>query len=127
MGLSLAVLLLARRFVVHRERETVQSLVRGLVQMALVGLILALLLQGSLLVGVLILLGMTVAAAATASRRAKGTPDALLLSFYAIAAGSRIVIAAMLANGVLHANIPTPGPLGSMIIANATNACAPSM
>ncbi len=127
MVLSLAVVLLARRFAVHAERETVLSLARGLVQMALVGVILALLLQGSLLVGVLILLGMTVAAAATASRRAKGTPDALLLSFYAIAAGSSVVIAAMLATGVLSANIATLVPLGSMIIANAMNACAQSM
>src|SRR5258708_3024541 len=97
MVLSLAVVLLARRFAVHAERETMLSLVRGLVQMALVGVILAFLLQGSLLVGVLILLGMTFAAAATASHRAKGTPDALLLSFYAIAAGSRIGVAGRLA------------------------------
>jgi len=127
MVLSLAVVLLARRFAVHAERETVLSLVRGLVQMALVGVILALLLQGSLLVGVLILLGMTAAAAATASRRAKGIPGALLFSFYAIAAGSSVVIAVMLATGVLNANIATLVPVGSMIIANAMNACAQSI
>src|SRR5437868_3005045 len=86
--LCVGVVLLARRFAVHAEGETVFALVRGLLQMALVGVILAVLLQGSLLVGVLILLGMTLAAAATASRRAKGTPDALRLSFYSIGAGA---------------------------------------
>jgi putative ABC transport system permease protein len=49
-----------------------------------VGLILVLLLHGNLLVGVLILLGMTVAAAVIVSRRARRTKDALRLSFYSI-------------------------------------------
>jgi putative ABC transport system permease protein len=125
--LCLAVVLLARRFAVHAERETVISLARGLAQMAFVGVVLALLLQGSLLVGVFILLGMTVAAAVTASRRAKGIPAAFALGFYSIAAGSSVVIAVMLATGVLNANIATLVPVGSMIIANAMNACAQSI
>ena len=91
--LCLAVVLLCRRFAVHVERETVISLVRGLVQMVLAGVILAMLLHGNLLVGALILLAMTVAAATTASRRAKEVKDALLLSFYAIVAGAGIVLA----------------------------------
>jgi len=127
IGLCLAVVLLCRRFAVHVERETVISLARGLAQMALVGLILALLLHRHLLVGGLILLGMTVAAAVTASRRAQGIPDALRLSFSAIAAGSGVVIAGMLATGVLTADIATLVPVGSMIVANAMNACAQSL
>ena len=125
--LCAAVVLLCRRFAVHVERETAISLGRGLVQMVFVGMVLAVLLHGNLLVGVLILLGMTFAAAVTASRRARDIKDSLLLSFYAIAAGSGVVIAAMLATGTLTADIAVLVPVGSMIIANAMNACAQSV
>jgi putative ABC transport system permease protein len=121
------VVLLCRRFAVHVERETAISLGRGLVQMVFVGMVLAVLLHGNLLVGVLILLGMTFAAAVTASRRAWDIKGSLLLSFYAIAAGAGVVIAAMLATGTLTADIAVLVPVGSMIIANAMNACAQSV
>jgi putative ABC transport system permease protein len=125
--ICLAVVFLCRRFAVHVERETMVSLARGLVQMVAVGVVLAALLHGSLLIGALILLGMTFAAAATASRRAPNVSGALTLSFYAIAAGAGVVIAAMLATGTLTADIVVLVPVGSMIIANAMNACAQSM
>jgi putative ABC transport system permease protein len=122
--LCLAVVLLCRRFAVHVEREAVISLARGLGQMVLVGTVLALLLHGHLLIGVLILLLMMFAAAMTASRRLREIEGSLLLSFYAIGLGAGIVIAAMLATGTLHADITMLVPVGSMIIANAMNACA---
>src|SRR5467141_2205373 len=125
--LCAAVVLVCRRFAVHVERETAISMVRGLVQMVFVGLVLAALLHGNLLVGVLILLAMTFAAAVTAARRAEGINGSLLLSFYAIAAGSGVVIAGMLATGTLTADIAVLVPVGSMIIANAMNACAQSV
>ena len=125
--LCLAVVLLCRRFAVHVERETAISLVRGLVQMVLVGVVLALLLHGNLLVGALILLVMTFAAAVTASRRAQGIEGALLLCFYAIVAGAGTVIAGMLATETLTTDIAVLVPVGSMIIANAMNACAQSI
>src|SRR5260370_3633757 len=125
--LCAAVVLLCRWFAVHVERETAISMVRGLVQMVFVGLVLAVLLHGNLPVGVLILLGMTFAAAVTASRRAQDIKGSLLVSFYAIAAGSGVVIAAMLATGTLTADIAVLVPVGSMIIANAMNACAQSI
>src|SRR6266702_8813762 len=92
-----AVVSLCRQFAVHVERETAISVARGLVQMVFVGMVLAVLLHGNLLVGLLILLAMTFAAAVTASRRARDIDGSLLLSFYAIAAGSGVGIAAMLA------------------------------
>jgi putative ABC transport system permease protein len=125
--LCAVVVLLCRRFAVHVERETAISLGRGLVQMVFVGMVLAVLLHGNLLVGVLILLGMTFAAAVTASRRARDIKGSLLLSFYAIAAGSGVVIAGMLATGTLTTDIAVLVPVGSMIIANAMNACAQSV
>jgi putative ABC transport system permease protein len=127
IALCLGVVVLCRRFGVHVERETAMSLARGLVQMVAVGVILALLLHGNLLIAVLILLGMTFAAAVTASRRAPEIKDAVILSFYAIAAGSSVVIAALLATGTLTSNLVVLVPVGSMIIANAMNACAQAM
>ncbi len=118
------VVLLCRRFAVHVEREAAISIARGLVQMVLVGMVLALLLKGSLLVGSLILLLMMVAAAVTAARRLKGIAGAVHLSFWSIAAGAGLVIGAMLATGTIKPDIAVLVPVGSMIIANAMNACA---
>ena len=67
IALCAAVVLLCRWHAVRVEREAAVSLARGLVQMVLVGMILALLLHGTVLVGSLILLMMVVAAAATAA------------------------------------------------------------
>ena len=120
-------MLVCRRFSVHVERETVISLAWGLVQMVAVGTILALLLHGSLLIGALILLAMTFAAAVTASRRAPQIKNPLIISFYAIAAGSSVVIAVLLATRALTPDIVVLVPVGSMIIANAMNACAQAM
>jgi putative ABC transport system permease protein len=122
--LCAAVVAACRRFAVHVEREAAVSIVRGLVQMVFVGAILALLLHGSLLVGVLILLAMTIAAAVTAARRARDIEGATLRAFWAIAAGSGVVIAGMLGTGTLQTSVTMLVPVGSMIIANAMNACA---
>jgi putative ABC transport system permease protein len=98
IALCLGVVVLCRRFAVHVERETAVSLARGLVQMVAVGLVLALLLHGSLLIGALILLAMTFA-----------------------------VIAVLLATRTVTSEIVVLVPVGSMIIANAMNACAQAM
>jgi putative ABC transport system permease protein len=127
IAICLAVVLLCRRFAVHVEREAITSLARGLVQMVAVGVVLAVLLHGNLLIATLILLGMTFAAASTAARRAPDIPGALLLSFYAIGAGAGTVIAAMLVTRTVTSDIAVLVPVGSMIIANAMNACAQSM
>jgi putative ABC transport system permease protein len=122
--LCAAVVIACRRFGVHVEREAAISIARGLVQMVLVGIVLAVLLHGSLLVGALILLLMTVAAAVTAGRRAPDIDGSTLLSFWAIAAGSGVVLTGMLATGALQTSVTMLVPVGSMIIANAMNACA---
>jgi putative ABC transport system permease protein len=105
IALRLGVVVLCRWFAVHVERETAVSLARGLVQMVVVGLLLALLLHASLLIGALILLALTFAAAVTASRRAPEIKNALILSFYAIAAGSSVVIAVLLATRTVTSEI----------------------
>jgi putative ABC transport system permease protein len=124
VALCMALVVACRRFGVRVEREAAISMARGLVQMVLVGIVLTVLLHGSLLVGALILLLMTVAAAVTAARRARDINGSTVLSFYAIAAGSGVVLAAMLATGALQTSVTMLVPVGSMIIANAMNACA---
>lgn len=124
IALCAAVVLLCRRQSVRLEREAAVSIARGLVQMVLVGMVLALLLHGSLLIGCLILLMMTVAAAVTAVRRLKGMRGGLMMCFWSIAAGAGIVIAVMLATRSLRPDIAMLVPVGSMIIANAMNSCA---
>jgi putative ABC transport system permease protein len=124
IALCAAVVLTCRRVGVHLEREASISIARGLVQMVFVGMVLALLLEGPALVGAIILLLMTVAAAVTAAKRARGIDGAMLLSFWSIAAGSGVVITGMLLTGTLSTSITMLVPVGSMIIANAMNACA---
>jgi putative ABC transport system permease protein len=125
IALCFGVVMLCRRFAVHVERETVISLARGLVQMVAVGVVLALLLHGNLLIASLILLAMACAAAVTASRRAPEIKNPLLVCFYAIAAGSSVAV--LLATKTLTTDLVVLVPVGSMIIANAMNACAQAM
>jgi putative ABC transport system permease protein len=124
IALCAAFVVLCRQFAVHVEREAALSIARGLVQMVFVGMVLALLLHSGLLIGGVILLLMTGAAAVTASRRSREISGSLLISFWAITAGSGTVIAVMIAIGTLQTNIAMLVPVGSMIIANAMNACA---
>ncbi|KQV78123.1 ABC transporter permease [Rhizobium sp. Root1220] len=125
--LCLGVVVLCRYFGVRVERETTVSLIRGLIQMSLVGLLLGLLLKGSLLIGALILLGMVTAAAFTASHRFPELPYAFEISLYSVGAGGITAIVFMLLTKCLDANITVLVPVGSMIIANSMNACAQAM
>ena len=127
VALCLAVVFMCRRFAVHVEQEAALSLARGFVQMVAVGVLLAALLHGSLPIAVCILVGMTFAAAVTAARRAPGISRPRLLSFCAIAAGGGVAIAVMLASGTVTSDLIILVPVGSMIIANAMNACAQAM
>lgn len=127
VALCIAVAFACRRFSVRVERETAVSLARGFAQMVAVGAVLALLVHGTLPIAVLVLLGMAIAAGATASRRARGLSNATFLSFCAIASGAGIVITALLVTGALKSDLIVLVPVGSMIIANAMNACAQAM
>lgn len=124
IGICMAVIVLCRCFAVPVGWEASISILRGLVQMVAVGVVLALLLGGGLLVGALILLAMTIAAAKTASRRIRSMEGSWLVCFWSIAIGSGVVVSLMILLGVLPTSIAMLVPVGSMIIANAMNACA---
>jgi putative ABC transport system permease protein len=119
--LALAVMLLARQREIHLERETMVALVRGIVQITVVGSILVLLLRGPAWTGVFLLAAMIVAAAQMSSGRSKGLPKSFQVSLYAIGAGSGSVITLMTWAGVIDTRITSLVPIGSMLIANAMN------
>lgn len=127
VALCAVVVFLCLRAGVDVRREAVLSALRGFVQMVAVGAVLVILLHGSLLIGAGILFAMVLAAAATASRRNKGASGAFLACVYAIGVGAGTVLVVMLLTRALSADVAVLVPVGSMIIANAMNACAQAM
>ncbi len=119
--LVLVVIFLARQQRIHLESETMVALLRGIVQIVIVGSILGFLLSSPAWTSIIILIGMMVAAATIAARRAKGIPGAFWVSFWGIVFGAGLVIVSMTALGVIDTAINTMVPVGSMIIANAMN------
>ena len=119
--LAFAVVLLARKQKIHLERETAIALVRGLVQIIVVGSVLVLLLQAPRWTGAFLLAAMMGAAGQTSARRAKGLPGAFQVSTWSIACGAGSVIAIMTWLGVINTAITALIPVGSMLIANAMN------
>jgi putative ABC transport system permease protein len=119
----MGVLLIARRYGVSLLGEASWSMLRGFVQVVIVGSVLAVLLQGPWWTAILVLLGMFAAAASIARKRAKAIPGAyrLILTSLLIGAGSVIVVMALL--GVLDASVSNLVPVGSMLLSNAMTAC----
>lgn len=122
--LAMGVTLLARTRAIHMEREVLVALLRGFLQIVVVGSVLVLVLQGPGWISALILLAMMLAAATIASKRAKGIAGAFQVSLYGISLGSGLVITLMTAFGVIETEMTSLIPIGSMLIANAMNASA---
>jgi putative ABC transport system permease protein len=122
--LVMGVTLLARTRDIHMEREVLIAMLRGILQIVIVGSVLVLVLQGPGFTSVLILLGMMLAAATIASRRARGIDGAFQVSLYGISLGSGVVIALMTATGVIETAMTSLIPIGSMLVANAMNSNA---
>jgi putative ABC transport system permease protein len=119
--LALFVVLAARRRNIHLESDAAIALVRGLVQIVIVGSVLALLLKAPRWSSIILLVGMIVAAGSISAKRAKNIPGARKVSTYSIAAGAGLVTAVMTWAGVIDTAITSLIPVGSMIIANAMN------
>ena len=117
--LALGVIGLARQQRIFLGRETALALVRGFVQVLLVGAVLVVLLREPTWVAVLVLLGMIAAAATIAARRGRGLPSAFFISLQGIGFGAGTVIALMTVLGVIDPEPTSLIPVGSMIIANA--------
>ena len=119
--LAIAVVLLARKRNIHLESDTAIALVRGIVQIVVVGSVLALLLKAPRWSSVFLLAGMLLTGGSISARRARNIPGARTVSTLAIAAGAGLVTAIMTWAGVIDTAITALIPVGSMIIANAMN------
>ena len=123
-ALALVIVFIAWGQKVDLRRETAFALVRGFVQVVVVGAILILVFRGPSASSVPVLFLMMLAAAATSARRGRGLPGAFAISFYGIVGGAGVVIAVMTALGVIDPRMASLIPVGSMVIASAMNSNA---
>ncbi|GCE08605.1 ABC transporter permease [Dictyobacter aurantiacus] len=124
--LVLVVVVIAQFNKVKLATETITSMVRGLIQILIVGIILVLIINASIIFGYLVLAMMIVFAAVLSQRRAKGLPGAFKISLLSIGIGSGITVVIMALVGVIEPRIATLIPVGSMIISSSmrTNSLA---
>ncbi len=118
---AFVVVLMAKTRKIDLEKDASIALVRGLVQIVVVGSILVFLLRGPRWTSALMLGAMIVAAGNISAKRAKKVPGAFAVSIWAIACGAGSVIAVMTALRVIDTAITSLIPVGSMLIANAMN------
>jgi len=97
------------------------ALLRGIVQIVIMGSIVVLLLKAPRWSSVFLLAGMIIAAGSISAKRARNIPGARKVSTYSIAAGAGLVTAVMTWAGVIDTAITSLIPVGSMLIANAMN------
>ncbi|MFB6130509.1 MAG: ABC transporter permease [Salinigranum sp.] len=100
------------------ERDVGFALGRGIVQLLIVGSVVGLLFTVPLPATVLVLAAMMVGGALIARNRAEGFPSAFRVSLAGVVVGPGLVIAAMIAGGVVAPTVRNLVPVGSMIIAN---------
>jgi putative ABC transport system permease protein len=121
---ALAVAWFCRRQGIHLFRQTLIAILRGLVQIVLVGLVLVFLLDKPGAVSIPVLALMIFAAALIAGRRARRLPGAFAAALLGILAGSAAVITLAALIGALKFSVAEMVPVGSMLIANTMNTCA---
>lgn len=125
-ALVLIIILIATWQRVNISKETLISMVRGFVQILIVGIILVLIINASIIFGYLVLMLMIVFAAVLSYKRGKGLPGAFNISLLSIGLGSGITIIIMALVGVIEPKISNLIPVGSMIVSSSmrTNSLA---
>lgn len=121
---ALIVAYFAHRRGINLGRDTVIALLRGIVQIIIVGFILGFVLTGDQWLSWLVLLCMMLIAARIAAGRTKQIPGVMSLTLRSILLGSGVVIVVMAFLGVIDTAPASLIPLGSIIIANAMNTTA---
>jgi putative ABC transport system permease protein len=115
---------LARRAGIRLQKDSVVALVRGIVQIVIVGLLLTLVLGGVQWLSAFVLVGMMLAGAVIAAQRTKHIPGILQVTMRSILLGAGLVIGIMVGLGVIDRAPATLIPVGSIVIANAMNTTA---
>ncbi len=118
---ALTVMFLARKQAPGLLREIPWAELRGLLQIVVVGLILAWLLHGPRWTSLLVLGGMLLAAASIVRQRARKFPRPFSLALTGMAAGAGTILCLMALTGVIPVQIAILIPVGSMVIANTMN------
>uniref|UniRef100_A0A7V4XUD0 ABC transporter permease n=1 Tax=Acidobacterium capsulatum TaxID=33075 RepID=A0A7V4XUD0_9BACT len=118
---ALTVMFLARKQAPGLLREIPWAELRGLLQIVIVGLILAVLLHGPRWTSLLVLGAMLLAAASIVRQRASKFPRPFTLALTGIAAGAGVILCLMALTGVIPVQIAILIPVGSMVIANTMN------
>ncbi|MGI8305726.1 ABC transporter permease [Saccharopolyspora hattusasensis] len=107
----------------HLTRDLLVAAVRAAGQLAAVGVILLLLFQHAGLLGAAGWVGlMVLVAGQVAGRRGRAVPRASLLATVAVAVGSLVSLASLLALGILPARPEVVVPIGGMIVSTAMQA-----
>ena len=101
------------------EREFSVALVRGFVQVLVMGSLIGVLLSVHYFWSWLILLGMVGGATWISKNRGDGLPAVTRVSFLSISFGAGTVIVAMTLTGAIESTVRDLVPVGSMVIANA--------
>jgi putative ABC transport system permease protein len=101
------------------EREFSVALVRGFVQVLVMGSLIGVLLDVRYVWSWLILLGMVGGATWISKNRGDGLPAVTRVSFLSISFGAGTVIVAMTLTGAIESTVRDLVPVGSMVIANA--------
>jgi putative ABC transport system permease protein len=112
---------LATKRGVRLQKEIPLALLRGLVQILLVGAVLALLLRGPWWTSLPLLAAMILTAASIVRRRARAIPETYTLALTCLAAGAGTVIALMTLLGIIAPEVKMLVPVGSMVIAQNMN------
>jgi putative ABC transport system permease protein len=121
---ALMVAYLAHRAGIRLQKETAVSLLRGIIQIVIVGLLLTFVLGSAQWLSAFVLLGMMLAGAVIAAQRTKHIHGILRVTMLSIFPGAGLVIGVMVGLGVIDRAPATLIPVGSMIIANAMNTTA---
>jgi putative ABC transport system permease protein len=119
--LALIVAFVARGQGIHLERETIVALVRGIVQITIVGFVLTFILGGEQWLSGIVLVGMMVTGAIIAARRAKHIPGIYQVTLSTILLGAGVIVGVMVLLGVIDTAPASLIPVVSMIIANSMN------
>ena len=118
---ALIVMLLARRRGVDLLGELPLAQLRGIVQIVIVGAVLAAMLRGPQWTSLIVLSGMMLAAASIVRKRAKSIPRAFTMALASIFVGAGAILAVMIFFGIIPLKITMIVPVGSMVIAQTMN------
>lgn len=121
MTAIMVAVLASRRGGAHMRREIPLALLRGLVQILLIGFLLAVLLRGPWWTAIPLLAAMILMAATIVRNRARAIPETYALSLICLAAGAGVVITLMTLLGIITPDIKMLVPVGSMVIAQNMN------